>query len=168
MGHRANCVIIRDGEAKAFEDQWGAMGSIYAFADGPEAARGIAEGEESEATTELMEWAFAEGGYLIDFDRKHAIGFGMPMMDDVFDLSDESEEAGNEGMAEAAALDEALKEGPLAFLKLIAPKWPGWHLRWDDRGVDTFAAYLQEAGFSNISVPPPDHPADSRTAEFQA
>ena len=168
MGHRANYVIIRDGEAKAFEDQWGAMGAIYAFADGPEIAAKLAEGE-ADATSELMDWAFAEGGYLIDFDRKRAISFGMPMMGDVFDFSEESDESGNEGVAEAAALDDALENGSLEFLKLIAPKWPGWLLCWNDRGVDAFADYLRQQGHTNITCQKPDaDPEDPDIAEWQA
>ena len=68
MGHRANFVVIRNGEAKAYYDNWAAVGCIFSFAAGPdEACEAVSH---YEPTNELMDWAFAEGGYLIDFDEK--------------------------------------------------------------------------------------------------
>ena len=172
MGHRANYVTIREGEAKAFEDQWGAMGAVYAFADGPEAAVAMIREAECRETDELMDWAFAEGGYLIDFDRKHAIAFGEPTVGDLLDLSEEfgelEDSGGGDALAEIGAVDKAFDDGPLAFLELIAPKWPGWFLCWDDRGVDAFAAWLRDRKLLNIKCQPDSHPEDSKAVEFQA
>src|SRR6185436_4644965 len=74
MGHRANFITIRKGGAEAFYDQWAALGCLFAFAAGPDEA--VSALKEMEATDELLDWAFAEGGYLLDFDSKSAIAFG--------------------------------------------------------------------------------------------
>lgn len=76
MGHRANFVLIHDAEGAAYHDQWAALGSTYAFAGGP--ADATAAAEAAEPTTELLDWAFAEAGFLLDFDEYVAIVFGQP------------------------------------------------------------------------------------------
>ncbi len=115
MGHRANFVLIHDGEAIAFQDQWAALGSTYLFAEGPVAASAAIEAMEP--TSELMDWAFAEAGYLLDFDERRAIVFGTPEevdleFDDIGELG--LEVTGNE-IAAAGELQAALRQGPLGF-----------------------------------------------------
>jgi hypothetical protein len=150
MGHRANFVIIRDNAAGVYYDQWAALGCIYGFAVGPtEAVNALAGMEE---TNELMDWALAEGGYLLDFDRKVAICFGEPF--------DESESADEESV---------FAQGPLAFLEHIAPAWRGWKLVWDERGVDAFAAYLKARNINSIRTQAESHPPETAPpVSFQA
>src|SRR4051794_14228279 len=76
MGHRANFVLVRDGKATAYYDQWAALGSTYAFAGGP--ADATAAAEQAQPTKQLLDWAFAEAGFLVDFDDHVAIVFGYP------------------------------------------------------------------------------------------
>ena len=162
MGHRANFVVIRDNAARAYCDQWAALGSTFVFASGPDIASATAE--QSEPVAELMDWAFAEAGFLIDFDERQAIVFGYPTpLDDVLDDLDAAD-----GLGEAVALDEALNRGPLDFLQLIAPQWPGWLLHWDERGVDAFTVHLARRRIDSIRTEPPTHPADVTTASLQA
>src|SRR5262245_1266263 len=85
MGHRANFVLIREGNALAYHDQWAALGSTWAFAGGPGEA--VSAAELASPTTELLDWAFAEAGYLLDFDERLAVVFGYPEMGD-FEPSD--------------------------------------------------------------------------------
>ena len=151
MGHRANYVLVRDGEAKAFYDQWGALGCIYAFAGGP--ADAVAITEAAQLTNELLDWAFAEGGYLIDFDKQHAIVFGMP--GDPLDPAEFEELEGVDPaeFEESAKLDQAFEAGPESFLRSIAPRWSGWRLVWNDRGVDAFLSTWQlEASQPSLST----------------
>jgi hypothetical protein len=158
MSHRANFVVIRDGEATAYHDQWAATGCIYAFAAGPDAASEAVT--EMEQTTELLDWAFAEAGYLIDFDRRAAICFGTPC--DLEEFGDILEEAADELLNnEVASINAALERGALDFLQHIAPAWPGWTLTWDDRGVDAFAAYLRRCNIVTITAEPDSHPPDT-------
>lgn len=153
MGHRANFVLIRDGAAAAYHDQWAALGSTFAFAGGP--AEAVAQAEAAERTTELLEWAFAEAGFLLDFDEKVAIVFGQPEPVDPAELGEFME-----GAAAAGEIDSALERGPLDFLKSIAVRWSGWRLSWDDRGVDAFAAHLAHRQITTIKTQPLSHPPD--------
>ena len=57
MGNRANFVVIKDGSATAFQDQWAALGCTYDFACGLDHA--MESLKEYTETTELMDWAFA-------------------------------------------------------------------------------------------------------------
>jgi hypothetical protein len=164
MGHRANFVLIRDGSAVAYHDQWAALGSTYAFAGGPDDAASIIG--TAEPTSELLDWAFAEAGFLIDFDENRAIVFGYP---EPLELDgDDMEGIGADLQSDAAGLDAAINRGPLEFLQFVAPRWRGWLLEWDERGVDAFAAHLARRGIDSIATQPPSHPADATVASFQA
>jgi hypothetical protein len=162
MGHRANFVLIRDGEAKAYHDQWAALGSTYAFAGGPADAASAAQ--RAEPTTELLDWAFAEAGFLLDFDENLAIVFGYPEPIDPGEFGD----PGAEDVAPVNELDTALEQGPLEFLKTIAPRWAGWQLCWDDRGVDAFAAHLARRAIASVTTQPKSHPPDCARESFKA
>ncbi len=164
MGSRANFVLIRDGEAVAHYDQWAAMGSTYAFAEGPDAAVTVAH--SAEPTKELLTWAFAEAGFLLDFDERRAIVFGYPEPID-FD-AEELEGLDLKESGGAIGMDAALQSGPLDFLQYIAPRWQGWMLVWDDRGVDAFAEHLSQRGISSIATEPKSHPPDRQMVSLQA
>ena len=157
MGHRANFVVIRDGIASAFYDQWAALGCLFVFAAGPEEAVGALQGMDE--ADELMDWGFAEGGYLLDFDRKTAIAFG---------YVEGPEEEEGESSKEVAELVSVIERGGAEFLRHIAPRWKGWLLRWDDRGVDAFSEYLRQQNITNITCQPDSHPSDRSRAEFRA
>src|SRR5262245_54483716 len=133
MGHRANFVLIREGHAAAYYDQWAALGSTYAFAEGP--AQATAAAERAHPTTQLLDWAFAEAGFLLDFDEQVAIVFGYPEPVDLGEFAD----VGGDQVKPVQELDAALERGPLEFLRCIAARWTGWELSWDERGVDAFA-----------------------------
>ena len=161
MGHRANFVLIRGGEARAYYDQWAALGCAFDFAAGPEHA--VAAAEATQPTSELMDWAFAEGGYLLDFDERRAIVFGHGgemMADELAELGlDDAGEPGEAGEAGAGALE---------LLRSAAPRWAGWLLVWDDRGVDAFAEHLERRGIGTITTRPRSHPSDSGAVSLQA
>ena len=168
MGHRANFVLIRDAKASAYHDQWAALGSTYAFAGGPDEA--IAAAEQAEPTDELLDWGFAEAGYLLDFDEKCAIVFGTPEPVDFDgeDLGEFGEEDLSEALSQTSELEAAVLKGPLEFLQFIAGRWPGWLLHWDDRGVDAFSAHLSRRGIHTIATQPDSHPPDRVVVSFQA
>lgn len=157
MGHRANFITIRDGIGVAFYDKSAALGCLYAFAAGPDEA--VAALQRMKQTGELLDWAFAEGGYLLDFDKSTAIAFGF------IDPPDEMEGESSKEITELAA---ALEQGGAAFLQQIAPRWKGWLLRWDDRGVDAFAEYLRQRNITGIACQSVTHPSDRTQAEFRA
>jgi hypothetical protein len=159
MGHRANFITIRDGVGVAFYDQWAALGCLFAFAAGPEEAVAALQGMEQ--TEELLDWAFAEGGYLLDFDNNTAIAFGY------LDI-DGPEEMEGDSSKEVAEVVTALERGGPDFLQHIAPRWKGWLLKWDDRGVDAFSAYLRQRNITGITCQPDSHPPDRTSAELSA
>jgi glycine/D-amino acid oxidase-like deaminating enzyme len=174
MGHRANFVVIREGQAQAYSDHWAALGCIHCVSDGPDDAAAMAA--EFEATDELLDWAFMEGGYLVDFDEKLLIVFGLTEEDlgDEFseweeDEENEQEEADDapwvsgltddaEGSLDGDADEEwdkdAERAAAEAFLRGIAPKWKGWTLRWDQRGADAFAEHLVRKQMTRIRTQP--------------
>jgi hypothetical protein len=161
MGDRANYVLISDGQAKAFYDHWGALSCIYEFADGPVDAAALAE--QMDTTAKLMDWAFAEGGFLIDFDQKQAIVFGRILVGpEEFDKADPKQ------IEEFRRIAQALETGSQEYLRSIASRWVGWCLIWDDRGVDAFSAYLEQRGICSIACEPPSHPPDWQVVSYQA
>jgi hypothetical protein len=119
-----------------------------------------------DTTAELMDWAFAEAGYLLDFDEKQAFVFGYP--EDVDFEMDDLAGIDAEELDPASELQNALQQGPLDFLQCIAPRWTGWLLHWDDRGVDAFAAHLDRRGIRSVTAQPRSHPPDRRKVSFQA
>ncbi|MGZ8219071.1 hypothetical protein [Methylomagnum sp.] len=166
MGQRANYVIIKDGQANAYFDNWGALGCAFILADGPEAATKAAE--ETEPTDELLDWAFAEGGFLIDYDQQKLIAFGLlDALDEEFDeeFDDDTEDEDNEGeeLTEYSSLDQWK-----THLESIAGNWSGWLLTWDERGADAFALHLKQRGISNIKTQEASHPEYIEHYERQA
>lgn len=153
MGHRANFVFIRNGEAKLFGDSWAALGCIYMLAEGPDAAAEVWSDPAFE-TDGFYEWAFAEGGYLIDFDRKTMIVFGETMPEDELTHGD------GEIDPMVPKMNQAFEQGKAEFLELLSDKWPGWTLIYDDRGVDRFCTYLKENEIPGIPLIEPSHPDD--------
>jgi hypothetical protein len=174
MGHRANFVIIEDGKAEAFFDQWAGLGCALAISEGPGAA--VTAARESEPTDELLDWAFAEGGYLIDFDEQRVLVFGE--LDDMSGEFDGFDDDGEEDVDEPDDYgsdddDEDDEESDYAekyrnFFEDIAPNWGGWLLRWDDRGVDAFAEHLTRRGITSIELQEPSHPEETQSCELQA
>ena len=169
MGNRANFIVIKDGSATAFEDQWAALGCTYDFACGLEHAMDSLK--EYTETTELMDWAFAEAGYLIDFDSRLAIAFGIPQgAEDVFDLEDLDADSASD-FEELKAMEDPsvakLHEGDhMGFLEGIAGGWKGWKIAWDERGVDAFAEHLKHKSISSIETAAASHPPDTQPPVF--
>jgi hypothetical protein len=165
MGNRANFVVIKDGSATAFYDQWAALGCTHDFSCGVEQA--VAALKEYTETTELMNWAFAEAGYLIDFDSRLAIAFGVPHgAEDLFDDEDEDPDFEDLKAAEDPSVAKLHEGDHLGFLEGIAGCWKGWRLTWDDRGVDAFAEHLQQNGISGIDTAAASHPPDTAPAVY--
>ena len=175
MGHRANFVVIEDGKAEAFFDQWAGLGCAFAISEGPGAA--VTAARESEPTNELLDWAFAEGGYLIDFDEQLVLVFGD--LDDMSEGLDGFDEDGEEDVDEPNDYgsddddededeSDSTAEKYKHFFEEIAHNWGGWLLRWDDRGVDAFAEHLIKRGISSIELQEVSHPEETESCELQA
>ena len=164
MGHRANFVVIRDSAARAFHDQWAGLGCAFVLEDGPKVA--VSEAQKLTPTEELLEWCWAEGGYLIDFDQKVLLAFGSLESDCDLDGEDGANDDIDDESEDMPEVDSALEVR--AFLLKIASKWKGWLLRWDDRGVDAFAEHLKSRQIGGIRTQTPSHPPNPLIIEHQA
>lgn len=142
-------MLIQDGKARAFCDQWAALACTLSLEDGVK--RLLKDVPKLyEAADELMDWAFAEAGFLIDTDERVCIAFGSPDVD----LDDMPEDYRD---AVRATLD-AFDAGWPAFVEHIKKGWPGYTMMWDGRGVDAFAEHLQRRGITTIKTAKPAHP----------
>lgn len=172
MGHRANFVVIENGAAQAHYGNWAGLGAAFSIANGPGPA--VEALKEFEPTTELLDWAFAEGGFLIDFDQSLVIVFGeLDDLSDEFSEFDEDDEGevGDEDFDDKEEDDEeseSYSEKYGKYFEEIAPNWHGWRLRYDDRGVDAFAEHLKLREIRSIEVQEASHPETSEQFEFQA
>ncbi len=149
MGHRANFVLIEDGKARAFEDQWAALGCTLSLEEGAKKLKRELP-KVYAATEELMDWAFAEAGILIDYDERVCIAFGHPEVN--------LEELPEEYAAEIREVMEAFEAGWPTFVSFIAKGWAGFTLVWDGRGVDAFALHLARRKITSIKTQPASHP----------
>ncbi|MDA0242860.1 MAG: hypothetical protein OT477_05550 [Chloroflexi bacterium] len=152
MAQRADFVIIQEGRATAFYENWGGLGCLYAFAAGPKAT--VEFTSNMEKINEL-DGVFAEGGYLIDFDQNIAIVFGYPFDDDDLDEN-------------AKQINFALREGELEYLKHIANVWSTWKLIWDYNGIESFINHLKSRGITDIGILPRSISSDIPPISFQA
>ncbi len=74
MGARADYMLIEDGAIDIYYDKWGAQGVPAVVIDGSEAT--IASIRELAPTESLMDDIWAEGGILLDMDRRELLFFG--------------------------------------------------------------------------------------------
>lgn len=159
MGSRANYVIIRKGKVTAHYEHWGADGVLDAALDGPRKCEQMAtSGEEVD---ELMDWAYCEGGYLLDFDRKQALFFGYGEVP-----SQVVESLGNPDGKDDEDDEDAPPELPAA-----RKRWSGWQIRFASHGVDDFSSYLEQVRLTGQiktqprRPPPPSPPRSAVPAE---
>lgn len=150
MGHSANYVAIENGKATAYYDPWAGLMCVCAIDDGPSGCTGLMA--VSEVVDELMDWAFAEAGFLVDFDEKRCIVFG------TFEFDDDEDSLDWQDLATCRAFAEHFDKGPVALFDYVAPVWKGWTLEWDDRGVDAFADHFTRRGIATIRTQPPSAP----------
>lgn len=149
MGHRANFVLIEEGKARAFEDQWAALGCTLSLEEGAKKLKRELP-KVYAATEELMDWGFAEAGILVDYDERVCIAFGHPEVN--------LEELPEEYAAEIREVMEAFEAGWPTFVSFIAKGWAGFTLVWDERGVDAFAAHLKRRAITSIKTQAASHP----------
>lgn len=149
MGHRANFVLVRGAKPRAFTDSWAALGATLMLSEGADAVEKLVPKLHA-PTKALLDWAFAEGGFLVDYDERVCIAFGAPELD-VGDLPEEYQ----------AQLLEALgafDAGWPSYVAFLADGWPGFTMIWDERGVDAFAEHLTRRGLTGIRCAKPSHP----------
>lgn len=159
MSERSNVVIIRDRKADAYFDSYGALAIIPWFRSGPEEASKYIK-ETSVLTDELLDWQWAEGGGLIDFDNKFALVWGPLNEDTGFEIETEQSllkkygSNDDEEEDDEEEDDEEWERSKMAYLHSIKPSWLGWELCFADSGTNAISFYLKKHGFCNISINP--------------
>lgn len=174
MAHRANFIVIRNGQANVYYDRQAALDQPKAFADGPGPAEALLK--VYRPTEELYDWAHGEAGYLLDFDLRLAITYGFPVH--IRGISDRPDPTLTEfrdpdDVEWVEAGDDATSLQPIpnipgeesrrvrtyqAYFAIIAKKWAGWTLCYDGRGNDAFALHLASRGITSIRCESYSHP----------
>jgi hypothetical protein len=149
MGHRANFVLIEGAQAQAFRDQWAALACMLSLEEGARRLKKQVP-EIYERTDGLMDWAFAEGGFLIDYDEKVCIAFGYVDVD-MDDIPEEHQEI-------MRPLLDAFHAGWAEYVHFIEKGWRGFTMILDGRGVDAFAQHLEKRKITSIKTATPSHP----------
>jgi hypothetical protein len=75
MGHRANYIIIQNGDWDLFYDHWGAQSVSHDLFHGPELALERIREKDRVEDRELLDDVWCEGGASIDVDRKRLLFF---------------------------------------------------------------------------------------------
>ena len=118
MGQRANLLLRREGRTELFYTHWRANTLDSDLFWGPAAAEAFirAQRSESEGAAWLDE-VWAEGGAVVDFDRRVLLWFG-----------------GEEGEC-----DVPLRRVHLALMREL---WPEWSVRWAHGHLPELATYV--------------------------
>lgn len=119
MGSRANIVVIEDGCTAIYYHQWVAqdMDSLIILGESNMQFFLESECDLEEDDCSLMDNVWAEGGLLMDYDHKLLMWFG-----------------GEDS--------EGCKPYLEALIELLRLAWPGWDIRWADKGNYDFGVYL--------------------------
>ena len=116
MGNRANFVIVKDEDWQLYYSHWGGCRMLDALIGGPELALRYAA---SLRRCEKNEWcapSWADGGAVVDLDRRRVLFFGEPLMVE---------------MNERRAL-----------MSVLATVWPGYEICWAYDGTEELAGYV--------------------------
>ncbi len=116
MGNRANFVIVKDQDWQLYYSHWGGCRMLDALIGGPELALRYAA---SLRRCEKDEWCaatWADGGAVVDLDRRRVLFFGEPLMVD---------------MNERRAL-----------MSVLTAVWPGYEICWAYDGTEELAGYV--------------------------
>lgn len=110
MGSRANYLLIEQGRPHLFYTHWGAQHVDRDFFFGPDVALGVVRSARPVPLSEMLDDVWSEGGALLDLDRRRLRLWG------------------GEGVSHEV--------GPRqVWLELLRISWPGWDVRWADRGI---------------------------------
>ncbi|WP_329257451.1 hypothetical protein OG417_18825 [Actinoallomurus sp. NBC_01490] len=129
MGHRANYVIVEQGEHRIHYSQFGALSLASAPLTGPEGLRSfILSTERRDQPTDDV---WCEGSLVLDLDARTLLFW--------------SEHC-------PAGVNLEVRR---ALLRLVGERWPEWNIRWAVRGHADVLAYLGLDAEGLIAVPEP-------------
>ena len=82
MGNRANFVIVKDQDWQLYYSHWGGCRMLDALIGGPELALRHAASLRRCEKNEWCDPTWADGGAVVDLDRRRVLFFGEPLMVD--------------------------------------------------------------------------------------
>ncbi len=117
MGQRANLILVEGREYRLFYSHWCANTLASDLFWGPEHAVDFIRIQRVLENSDWLDNVWAEGGAVVDLDRKHLLLFGG---------------------------DDVGYNVPLRriYLKLLAQVWTGWTVRWAHEGIADLADYV--------------------------
>jgi hypothetical protein len=80
LGNRANFVIVKDQDWQLSYSHWGGCRMLDALIGGPELALRYAASLRRCEKTEWCDPSWADGGAVVDLDRRRVLFFGEPLM----------------------------------------------------------------------------------------
>ena len=116
MGNRANFVIVKDQDWQLYYSHWGGCRMLDALIGGPELALRYAASLRRCEKDEWCDPTWADGGAVVDLDRRRVLFFGEPLMVE---------------MNERRAL-----------MEVLATVWPGYEICWAYDGTAELAGYV--------------------------
>jgi hypothetical protein len=116
MGNRANFVIVKDQDWQLYYSHWGGCRMLDALIGGPELALRYAASLRRCEKNEWCDPTWADGGAVVDLDRRRVLFFGEPLMVE---------------MNERRAL-----------MDVLATVWPDYEICWAYDGTEELAGYV--------------------------
>jgi hypothetical protein len=116
MGNRANFVIVKDQDWQLYYSHWAGCRTLDALIGGPKLALRYAQSLRQCAKDQWVDPVWADGGALVDFDRRRLLLFG----------------------------DELMVEMPerRALMSVLAAVWPDYAICWAYDGTAELAGYV--------------------------
>jgi hypothetical protein len=116
MGNRANIVVVENQDWQLYYSHWGGCRMLDMLIGGPDLALRYARSLRPCAKTEWTDPTWADGGAVIDLDRRRLLFFGEELM------------------------VEMNERRPL--LAVLADLWPGYQIGWAYDGTVEIAGYV--------------------------
>lgn len=117
MGHRANLVIVRNHSYELYYSHWCATTLPEDLFWGEPYAVQFIEAQRRVDETEWLDDVWAEGGVVLDLEKKKLLFYG----------------------GEDLHYDLPLRQ---LFLKLMRQVWDGWEINWAHEGIVDLASYV--------------------------
>jgi hypothetical protein len=117
VGHRANLILVEGGAYRLFYSHWCANTLPRDLFWGPAHAAAFIRIQRAVDDSDWLEEVWAEGGAVLDLDRKYFLLYG----------------------GEDMPYDVPLRR---VYLEVLAKVWKGWTVRWAYEGIADLADYV--------------------------
>ena len=116
MGNRANFVIVKDQDWQLYYAHWAGGRVLDALIGGPELALRYAHSLRPSAKNQWVDPIWADGGVLVDLDRRRVLFFGDGLMVEMQERR--------------------------AMISVLSAVWPGYAIGWAYDGTVELAGYV--------------------------